>query len=305
MQWNQFTPGPIQLIPGFVEEYNLHLLRLDQIQSWASVNKYYKLKYPLQFALDNHINTIVSKGGMFSNHLVALAEAAHHFKIQLIAIIRTHVPDELNPTMKRLKDLNCQLKFVSPGEYNRFDEQTSQDQFPGAMFIDEGGLSVEGIKGSAEIVEEFRQLNFDHVAIAGGSMCTSIGLMSALPANTQFHIVPAWKGCNDDYIKKLLVEYNIHPACQWETWPDYHFGGFGKFNQELIEFMTFFTTETGIPLDPVYTGKLLFALADNMKKGMINENESVLAIHTGGLQGLAGYAYRFPEQWGGYVTLVK
>ena len=69
--------------------------------------------------------------------------------------------------------------------------------------------------------------------------------------------------------------------------------------------MTAFTTKTGIPLDPVYTGKLLYALADKMLKGMINEKENVLAIHTGGLQGLAGYAYRFPEQWGGYVTMVK
>jgi 1-aminocyclopropane-1-carboxylate deaminase/D-cysteine desulfhydrase-like pyridoxal-dependent ACC family enzyme len=80
-------------------------------------------------------------------------------------------------------------------------------QFPGAMFIDEGGLSSEGIKGSSEIVEEFRRLNFDHVVIAGGSMCTAIGLMSALSANTQLHIVPTWKGCNEQYVQSLLSTY--------------------------------------------------------------------------------------------------
>ena len=305
MQWNQFTPGPIQFIPDFVDHRSIHLLRLDQLKSWASGNKYYKLKYPLQYALEHHISTIVSKGGMFSNHLAALAEAAHHFNIQLVAIIRSHVPDEGNPTMSRLKELNSRLEFITPEEYDRYDEQTSQDQFPGAMFIEEGGLSAEGIRGSAQIAEEFRHLKFDHVVIAGGSMCTALGIIKALPKETQLHIVPAWKGCNNDYLQKLLVEYDIHPACSWDTWPDYHFGGFGKFNQELIEFMTSFTTRTGIPLDPVYTGKFLFALADKMQKGKINEKESVLAIHTGGLQGLAGYAYRFPEQWGDYVAKTK
>jgi len=303
--WKNFTPGPIQLIPGFFDEHNLHLLRLDQIQSWASGNKYYKLKYPLKYALIKGITTIVSKGGMFSNHLAALAEATHHFNIQLIAIVRSHVPDEGNPTMRRLKELNCRLEFVTPEEYNRYDEQVSQDQFPGAMFIDEGGLSSEGIKGSAEIVEEFRHLNFDHVVIAGGSMCTAIGLMSALSADTWLHIVPAWKGCNEQYVDSILSKYEINPSCSWDLWPEYHFGGFGKFNQELIEFMTSFTNATGVVLDPVYTGKLLFAVKDKMKNGFFRKGDSILAIHTGGLQGLAGYAYRFPEQWGGYEAMVK
>ncbi|HEX5113177.1 MAG TPA: pyridoxal-phosphate dependent enzyme, partial [Saprospiraceae bacterium] len=262
LDWKQFVPGPIQAIPGFLNHQTLHLLRLDQLQSWSSGNKYYKLKYPLHYAIEHDIHTIVSKGGMFSNHLAALAEATYHFHIQLVAIIRSHVPDEGNPTMSRLKELNCRLLFVTPEEYDKYDEQASQDQFPGAMFIDEGGLSVEGIRGSAEIVEEFRDLNFDHVVIAGGSMCTALGIIKALPEETQLHIVPAWKGCNNEYVQELLVEYDIHPSCQWDTWPEYHFGGFGKFNQELIDFMKSFTIQTKVVLDPVYTGKLLYALAD-------------------------------------------
>lgn len=303
--WKNFTPGPIQLIPGFFDEHNLHLLRLDQIQSWASGNKYYKLKYPLKYALEKGITTIVSKGGMFSNHLAALAEATHHFNIQLIAIVRSHVPDEGNPTMRRLKELNCRLEFVTPEKYNRYDEHASEDQFPGAMFIDEGGLSAEGFKGSAEIVDEFRLLNFDHVVIAGGSMCTAVGLMSALPENTQLHIVPAWKGCNEQYVQSILSKYDIHPSCSWDLWSDYHFGGFGKFSEELIDFMTSFTNATGIVLDPVYTGKLLFAVKDKMESGFFRQGDSILAIHTGGLQGLAGYAYRFPDQWGDYIAMAK
>lgn len=305
LSWNQFTPGTIQTIPNFYRDQTIHLLRLDQIKSWASGNKYYKLKYPLQHALENDVKIIVSKGGMFSNHLSALAEAAFNFNIQLIAIVRSHAPDENNPTIKRLRELKCQIKFVSPEVYASFNQQVAHEQYPDAMFIDEGGLSAEGIKGASEIADEIRAFHFNHVIIAGGSMCTSIGLMSAFPEHTHLHIVSAWKGCTEYYVDSILSKYEIKPSCSWQLWPDYHFGGFGKFSKELIEFTTSFTNATGIVLDPVYTGKLLFAVKDKIKKGFFREDDSVLAIHTGGLQGLTGYAYRFPDQWGDYVNIAE
>ena len=136
-------------------------------------------------------------------------------------------------------------------------------------------------------------------------MCTACGLIKSLPEGSHLHIVPAWKGCSPDYIQTILSANNIQPVCHWDIWPDYHLGGFGKFNRELIDFMTSFTAATGIVLDPVYTGKLLIAVTDKIKNHYFNEQDSILAIHTGGLQGLAGYAYRFPEEWGDYMTLAK
>ncbi len=305
MQWNQFTPGPVQAITNFYNDQSIHLLRLDQLKSWASGNKYYKLKYPLQFVLENGIQTIVSKGGMFSNHLAALAEACHAFQIKLVAVVRSFAPDELNPTMKRLKELGSQIEFVSPEAYNLFDEQAAHERYPEAVFIDEGGLSPEGIRGSAEIASEIDSAKFNHVVIAGGSMCTAVGLISALPTDTMLHIVPAWKGCSKEYVENILANYEIQPACSWNLWPDYHFGGFGKFNQELIDFMTGFTKRTGIPLDPVYTGKMLFAITYKIENGYFNKGDNIVAIHTGGLQGLTGYVHRFPEAWEEYAGLIK
>src|SRR6187401_341758 len=117
MLWNQYTPGPIQVLENYAPGISLNILRLDLIRSWSSGNKYYKLKYPLRYVLNNNIRTIVSKGGMFSNHLAALAEACHAFKIQLVCIVRSFVPDELNPTIRKLKELNVIVVFVSPEEY--------------------------------------------------------------------------------------------------------------------------------------------------------------------------------------------
>jgi len=305
MQWNQFTPGEIQFVQHPAFQKNFHVLRLDLLHSWSSGNKYYKLKYPLQYVLENNISTIVSKGGMFSNHLVALAEACHVFHIQLIAIIRAYEPDVHNPSIKRLTELNCLVEFVAPDEYHHFDNIKSKERYPDAFFIAEGGLSQEGIAGSAEIADEIQGAGFNHIVIAGGSMCTACGLIKSLPKEINLHIVPAWKGCERSYIESILSEYDIQPSCQWDLWPDYHFGGFGKFNQELIDFMTSFTSSTGIVLDPVYTGKILFAINDKMKSNYFNSQDSILAIHTGGLQGLAGYAYRFPEEWGGYVEIAN
>ena len=242
---------------------------------------------------------------MFSNHLAALAEACHAFNIQLVCIVRSFVPDENNPTIRRLKELNVIVVFMSPEEYDLFDEEIAYEKFPNAFFIQEGGLSPDGIIGAAEISSEIQPSRFNHIVIAGGSMCTTCGLIKSLPEGTHLHIVPAWKGCSTDYIQTILSANNIQPLCHWDIWPDYHLGGFGKFNRELIDFMTSFTSSTGIVLDPVYTGKLLMAVTDKIKNHYFNEHDSILAIHTGGLQGLAGYAYRFPEEWGDYMTLAK
>jgi 1-aminocyclopropane-1-carboxylate deaminase len=303
--WNQFSPGPIQTLDNYASGISLNILRLDLLQSWSSGNKYYKLKYPLQNVLKNNIRTIVSKGGMFSNHLAALAEACYAFHIQLVCIVRSFVPDEHNPTIRKLKELNVIVEYVTPEEYDQIDQEMADERFPDAFFIPEGGLSPDGLRGAAEISDEIKSSGFNHILIAGGSMCTACGLIKSLPEGSHLHIVPAWKGCSPDYIQTILSANNIQPVCHWDIWPDYHVGGFGKFNRELIDFMTAFTSSTGIVLDPVYTGKLLMAVTDKIKNLYFSEQDSVLAIHTGGLQGLAGYAYRFPEDWMGYLALAE
>ena len=302
-RWNDFSQGPVQSLSGWHSRPQLSILRLDLLQSWATGNKYYKLKYAIEFALRNGISTIVSKGGMFSNHLAALAEACKVFDFHLIAVIRSYVPDENNPSIRKLKENGSDIMYVNPQAYDSFDETEAQRLFPGAMFIPEGGLSETGIRGTSEIMNDLDAGKSTHVIVSGGSMGTACGIISAAPADVKVIIIPAWKGCTELYIHEILHSYHITNACSWEIWPDYHFGGFGRFNPQLIDFMISFSEETSIPIDPVYTGKMMYAIDDQWKSGYFKETDSVLAIHTGGLQGLEGYRYRFPEAWGKYLSV--
>jgi 1-aminocyclopropane-1-carboxylate deaminase len=303
--WADFTPGPLNLIPGLPSEPELRMLRLDLLGSWATGNKYYKLKYALRYAMTHGITTIVSKGGMFSNHLLALAEACHAFKIQLVAVIRSYAPDELNPNIRRLRSVQTEINYLHPEVYKDFDEVDVAKKYPSALFIPEGGLSDLGIQGTSEIVDECMALNPSHIILAGGSMGTACGIISSAPSTVKIVIVPCWKGCTTEYVDEILGLHQIKHDCPWELWPDYHFGGFGKYNQKLIDFMVSFSAETGIPLDPVYTGKVMYAVNDRIKAGDFSAEDSLLVLHTGGLQGLSGYKYRFPKEWGGYLNTIE
>jgi 1-aminocyclopropane-1-carboxylate deaminase len=272
--------------------------------SWASGNKYFKLKYPVQQALAAGKKIIVSKGGMFSNHLAALAEACWTFNIQLIAVIRSHQPDEDNPSIRYLRTKGAEIVYVDPKDYQDFTGTTAAEKYPGALFIPEGGLSQNGIKGTGEITSLITQKKPTHVIVSGGTMGTASGILSTAPSSMNVIIVPAWKGCTPEYVENILDQFSINPKCAWRIWPDYHFGGFGRFQEELIDFMSTFTRKYNIPLDPVYTGKMMYAIADQIKAGYFNEDDSMLSIHTGGLQGLKGYAYRFPDRWEDYAQQV-
>ena len=303
IKWRQFSPGPVQALEAWQSRGQFSMYRLDLLHSWASGNKYYKLKYALDFAMTNQVKTIVSKGGMFSNHLAALAEACEVFGLHFVAVIRSYAPDENNPSIQKLRQRGSEILYVTPEAYTSFESTQSEIQFPGALFIPEGGLSEQGIRGTKEIVSPTIASSFSHVVVSGGSMGSACGIVASAPANVKVIIVPAWKGCSDSYFQEILNRYHIIPTCSWEIWPGYHFGGFGKFDQQLVDFMISFSSKTNIPLDPVYTGKMMFAIDDQSQSGYFKETDSILAIHTGGLQGLEGYRYRFPEVWGNYLTV--
>ncbi len=293
--WTSFIAGPTQLVSPLSIKQGYHVKRLDLLDSWATGNKYYKLKYLIRQALEKGVKTIVSKGGMFSNHLAALSSACKSFDIKLIAMIRSYAPDEKNPSIRRLRSDGHEIIYLSPSEYNLFDSQHSGDMFPEAIFIPEGGLSDLAMQGAAEIALEISEVSPTHVILAGGTMCTACGILSALPASCKLIVVPAWKGCEAPYFLEILDKYDIQYACSWELWSAYHFGGFGKFNRSLIDFMSTYTLDTDIPLDPVYTGKLMYAIHDQFSKGYFRITDRVVAIHTGGLQGMEGFKYRYPE----------
>jgi 1-aminocyclopropane-1-carboxylate deaminase len=297
--WDSFSEGPMQLVQTSSAYPDYYVKRLDLLSSWASGNKYYKLKYIIRSALTEGVKTIISKGGMFSNHLAALSTTCKAFNLALIAVVRSYAPDEENPSIIRLRANGHRIIYMPPGEYKMFDGEKAAALFPDALFIPEGGLSASGIEGAAEIAQECFEYKPSHLILAGGSMSTACGILSALPAYCKLVVVPAWKGCSEAYVENILEQYTIQYSCGWELWPQYHFGGFGKVTQELIDFMACYARDKGIPLDPVYTGKLMYAIHDKIESGYFKQTDRIVAIHSGGLQGLEGYRYRFPEMWKG------
>lgn len=301
--WSDFTIGPIHQIDHDWGGPDLFLKRLDLIQSWASGNKYYKLKYNMLKALSEGIGTIVSKGGMFSNHLEALARACEIFKIRCICIVRSYGNDENNPTIQKLKGYHAEVNFVNPADYNAFNIEQASSLYPDSLFILEGGSDENGIRGAAEIWNEIEIHNPTHIIIAGGTLSTAAGILSLASSSVHVIIIPAWKNCKGEYMQALLLKYGIHVICSWEIWPDYHFGGFAKYDEVLEKFMHTFSTKTGIPLEPVYTGKMMFAIRDKMQSGYFSIDAKVMAIHSGGLQGINGFKYRDPMTWSRYSDL--
>lgn len=304
-EWNSYVPGPIQVIPTLDGQPTLLIHRLDSIRSWAEGNKYYKLKYVVRHALENNIKVIVSKGGMFSNHLAALAAACSRFNLRCVALIRSHGDDELNPSVRRLRDQGCEIYLLPPERYRAFGPNDARAMDPDALFVPEGGLSDLGILGASEISSAWSGFPVTHAVLAGGTMSTAIGILSSVTPDISTMIVPAWKGCTPTYFKQILEEYKKTHLTNWELWPEYHFGGFGRFDLRLMESMDAFTTQHNIPLEPVYTGKMVFAVLDKVKAGYFKTTDVVMMVHTGGLQGLDGYAYRFPEVWGRYVAGIR
>jgi 1-aminocyclopropane-1-carboxylate deaminase len=136
-------------------------------------------------------------------------------------------------------------------------------------------------------------------------MGTAAGIVATSASNIKTLIVPAWKGCTEAYFQQVLDRHKRPELSHWEIWPEYHFGGFGKFDDELLVSMEAFTAWHGVPLDPVYTGKMVYAVMARVNAGYFTSTDVVMMVHTGGLQGLDGYAYRFPGVWGGYVDRIR
>jgi 1-aminocyclopropane-1-carboxylate deaminase len=271
---------------------NLFVKRDDLIDPYISGNKWRKLKYILENAIQQNKNHLVTFGGAYSNHLVATAAAAAKFGFQATGFVRG---EEVKNEMLLLCSLyGMKLIFTDRECYKDksllFEKKFGQDN--NAYFIDEGGASTEAVKGCTEIFDELRE-NYDHIFVAAGTGTTAAGLLKAIQnksLNTKLHAIPVLKGgefIRDEISKytKISENLNLHTT--------YHFGGYAKTQPELIAFIKSFTAQTGILIDPVYTAKMFYSILDLQKKGEIKATDKILAIHTGGLLGILGMKDKF------------
>lgn len=283
----------------------LWIKRDDLTDPFISGNKWRKLKYILKDAVSSGKSHLVTFGGAYSNHLVATAAAAARASFQSTAFIRGEMVN--NEILLLCKLYGMQLIFTDRDSYRDktglFERYFKND--PDALFIDEGGAGVLGVKGCEEIIHELPE-NTEHIFCAAGTGTTAAGLLSGLIKSNNkasLHVIPVLKEKNyiSEQILHLLAmtektainnledkeqnykdRLNIHQ--------DYHFGGYAKVSDALLIFMKEFIHSTGIMVDPVYTAKLFYAIDDLSKKGKIDKDSKIVALHTGGLLGIFGFS---------------
>lgn len=290
---------------SIVQEINLQRLRGrsirlfvkrdDLIDEFVSGNKWRKLKYNIEFAKQNKKQGILTFGGAYSNHLLATASACKNAGLSSIGIVRgDELNNQSNSTLTGCSELGMEMKFFSREDYSLRNEKAFHEvltlQFPNYYIIPEGGSNYYGMIGCQEILKETGN-DFDHVFVAQGTTTTSAGIALSLTEKTILHVVPVLKGFDS---KKEMTELYSYSGIGKETIDElfdkievhdqYHFGGYGKYTEDLLNFMEEVYLETGIPLDPIYTGKTLYSLVDWIIKKNISD-VSILFIHTGGIQG--------------------
>ena len=278
-----------QIALPFPNEITLHLKREDLIHPFVSGNKFRKLKYNLLKAKEEKKTKLLTFGGAFSNHIAAVAYAGKENKLETIGIIRG---DELesqiseNPTLQFAQDCGMQFEFVSREEYhnktNDFFIENLKNRYGDFYLIPEGGANSLAVKGCEEILTE-KDSQFSHICCSIGTGGTISGLINSAHLDQKIIGFPSLKGdfLSDD-IRKFAENSN------WDLVADYHFGGYGKINEELVRFINDFYHQTKIPLDPIYTGKMMFGIVDLIQKGYFPNGAKIMAIHTGGLQGIKG-----------------
>ncbi len=287
--------SPVQQInhPLFAERgLSVFIKRDDLIHPLISGNKWRKLKYVLQKARAQQKQHLITFGGSYSNHLLATAAAAALFGFKSTGIVRGEPVD--NPHLFLCRLHGMKLIFTDRERYRNkmqlFDTYFGNDN--DAFFIDEGGASAEAAQGCSELINELDEV-FDHIFCACGTGTTAAGIINGIDQHqlpTCFNGIPVFKngGFIAAEIEKYLIkkhDYQLHTA--------YHFGGYAKTSAQLIKFIEEFIPLTGIMIEPVYTGKMLYAIFDLIKNNYFSSGSKILAIHTGGILGLLGYQNQF------------
>ncbi len=289
-------PSPLQTLNlEFLKEKSITLFikRDDEIHQVISGNKWRKLKYNIEFVLKNAYKGILTFGGAHSNHLSATSFVCNKYKLNCIAVVRG---DDIAPKSETLlfcESQNTKLIFENRTSYRNKNSKDYlielQNQYPDYYIIPEGGANELGVKGCEAIISEI-DIDFDYISIDCGTGATLAGMIRKLKSHQKVIGVQVLKG--KDFITEEVQKWS--PGfTQFEVWTDYHFGGYAKYKEELIEFMRWFYDKTHIKLDPIYTAKQFFSVFDQIKKGYFPDGSSIILVHSGGLQGIPGFEKRY------------
>ena len=272
-----------------ISGYSLSIKREDLLHQYISGNKFRKLYYNLKQAKSDKFDTLLTFGGAYSNHIAAVAAAGSEFGFKTIGIIRGNElfnKKEQNPTLRFAIDHGMKLHFISREEYRKKNDKefilSLKEIFGKFYLLPEGGTNHLAVKGCEEILKE-EDKQFDVVCVPVGTGGTIAGIIESSLDKQEIIGFSALKGQFQlEEVKKYTNKTNFRII------DDYCFGGYAKIDIDLIRFINEFKQKYGIQLDPVYTGKMIFGIMDMIKKKKLKENSRILAIHTGGLQGIQG-----------------
>ncbi len=283
------TANPIlQLLPSYSSrQYQVSILRLDQIHPIVSGNKWYKLRFYIQEALDRKLTTIASFGGPYSNHLVALAYAAKENNFKSMGYVRANKNEPITPSLAEAIGYGMQLEFIGRTHFqsikNELIKKNKEDQAASIYFIDEGGYGALGAKGAATMLHHSDSNEFDYIIAAVGTGTMLSGIINGAGPHQKIIGIPILK--NETSLEEEINTLVINKQTDWKLIHQFHQGGYAKINPRLIEFMNELWTLEKIPTDIVYTGKLLLAVKELILRNYFEANSKILMIHSGGLQG--------------------
>jgi 1-aminocyclopropane-1-carboxylate deaminase len=287
---------------------DLWIKRDDLLHATVSGNKFRKLKYPLiqineLSSAPQKTPTVISMGGAWSNHLHAFAHAAHILKFNSIGLVRG-LQKKITPTLQDCMDLGMQLQFVSREDYrrlrgeNEFEKENEKNVWrefvdhdsSNYFWLPEGGSTPEALRGVAELIDELPWIP-DTIVVACGTGTTLAGLVAGMHGRGRVVGIAAVQNasCLRQDVIDLLQAAHYPAYTNFTILHDYHQGGFAKTNPSLMQFCSDFTEQTQIPVEPIYTGKLFYAIKQLNDAGFFKQGERILAIHTGGMQGVRGF----------------
>jgi 1-aminocyclopropane-1-carboxylate deaminase len=290
-------PAPLQQLHStLLKAAGIELLvrREDLTDAELGGNKWHKLKHNLHAARQQGFSTLLTFGGAYSNHIYATAAAGKRFGFNTIGIIRGEAQNQLNPTLSFARDCGMQLHYLDRNTYREKNStaviQQLHDLFGDFYLIPEGGNNALAVQGCCEMVQAIEQ-PFDFICCACGTGATLAGISLGLKTEQQaigFAVLKGGEFLRDDVLRlrTFVTEKNSSP---WRVETDYHFGGYAKITSELVAFMDFFKNEFGIELDAVYTAKMFYGLFELIKQGRFKPGSRIIALHSGGLQGNAGF----------------
>ncbi len=278
-----FSPELLQ------KKVSVYIKREDLLHPRLSGNKYRKLKYNLLSARERGYDRLLTFGGAYSNHIHATALAGKDYGFNTIGVIRGEELAEKweeNPTLREAAEAGMRFKFIPRTAYkNKVGSELLVDLekvFGKFYLLPEGGTNELAIKGCEEILNKEDSV-FNHICCSVGTGGTLAGVVNSSSAQQKVHGFPALKG---DFLKEDIRKFTTRE--NWDLQAEYHFGGYARVTEPLISFVNGFNKTYGIALEPIYTGKMMFGLFDLIQNDFFTPDSKIMAIHTGGLQGIEG-----------------